>query len=180
MTAQPPDATARQKLEDVRGASHRELIATQLAEERATKMSLEQRGLSVITTSGVLATLLFGLAAFAKQSQRASLGPPERSLLIAALILFVGASASSLWVLRPRSYEEADRERLQARVSPAEWSRTDVIEGYRRDAQLNVDIIAAARKTNASKASCLFAAVLLEVAAVACVAAAVALVVYRA
>jgi hypothetical protein len=39
------------------------LINAQVEDEQARKTSLEQRGLAVITTSGVLVSLLFGLGA---------------------------------------------------------------------------------------------------------------------
>jgi len=180
MAEQPSDQNEQLKLEQVRGVSYRQLIETQLAEERATKASLEQRGLAVVTTSGVLATLLFGLAAFAKQSQKVALGAPERYLLLTALLLFVGASAAGLWVARPRAYREAKIEVLYERVTKDEWYQRDPVEAYRRDAQSNVFILETARTRNGNKAKSLFLAISLEVLAVACVAAAVGLVVYRA
>ena len=49
---------------DTRGrAIYSDYIKEQLDAQEARKISLEQRGLAVITTSGVLVTLLFGLTA---------------------------------------------------------------------------------------------------------------------
>ncbi len=45
------------------GLAYAQLIADQLAEERSRKSSLEARGVTVITTAGPLATLLFALTA---------------------------------------------------------------------------------------------------------------------
>jgi hypothetical protein len=51
------------------GDAYTALIIEQLAEERSRKTSLEQRGISVITSSGALVTLLFGLAALTTKPQ---------------------------------------------------------------------------------------------------------------
>ena len=71
-------------------------------------------------------------------------------------------------------------DRLKGRVSRDEWYLPDAVEAYRLDARIEVDIIAASRSVNRSKAWCLYASVLLDVIAIACVAAAVGLVVYGA
>jgi hypothetical protein len=52
-------------LSDVKGGSYGPTIESQLDEERARKASLESRGIGIVTTSGALSTLLFGLVAFA-------------------------------------------------------------------------------------------------------------------
>jgi hypothetical protein len=53
----------------VGGPIYVELLKERLQEERAHKTSLEQRGLSVITSSGTLVTLLFALAAVVTASK---------------------------------------------------------------------------------------------------------------
>jgi hypothetical protein len=47
-------------LDEVNGSSFGPTIKDQLTEERARKTSLEARGIGIVTSSGVLATLLFG------------------------------------------------------------------------------------------------------------------------
>jgi hypothetical protein len=182
---EPPDAAdarnpAALSIDAIRGGSHRQLIDAQLAEERANKSGLEQRALGVITTSGILATLVFGVAAFATQGQRLTLHPPDQALLASALACFVAAAVAALLAVLPRKYEEAGVDRLKGRVSRDEWFQTDVVEAYRLDAKVGVDIIAASRTANYSKAKCLYTAVILDVLAVACVASAVGLVLYGA
>jgi hypothetical protein len=164
-------------LEGIRGGSNRELIASQLSEERSTKDALEQRGLAVVTTSGALATLLFGVSAFATQAEKLSLSAIEVWGLIAGLTFFVVASVVGLLTARPRAYEEAGIANLQKRVDVNEWYRRDPLEAYRLDTQINVDILAAARTANKDKASLLFRAIVLEVVGIFCVAVVVALVV---
>ena len=48
-------------LSDVKGSSYGPTIKAQLDEERVRKTSLEGRGIGIVTSSGALATLLFGL-----------------------------------------------------------------------------------------------------------------------
>jgi hypothetical protein len=173
-----PAAATGLSIDQIRGASYRGLIDEQLAEERATKNGLEQRGLAVITTSGILATLVFGVAAFATQTQKFTLHEPEQGLLAAALVCFVAAAAAALMAVQPRSYAEAKIEKLKERVSPEEWFRKDVLEAYRRDALLNVRIIEVSRQANGCKARWLTGAIILEVVAVGSVALVVGLVLF--
>jgi hypothetical protein len=177
LAAQQEATSGHVSLEAIGGSSYRQLIDAQLTEERATKASLEERGFSVVTTSGGLATLLFGLAALAKNVEKVALNGWEGFFLIAAVVCFVLAAAAGLWTTRPRGYSEAAVKRLQARVEAPLWFNRDVLEAYRKDAQLNVDILEDARKANAKKANTLQAAVVLDVLAIVCVAFAVAIVI---
>jgi hypothetical protein len=71
------------------GAVYAEFMHDQLTAEETRKVSLEQRGLAVITSSGVLAT--FGFGALALFRQRDALPLPA-----AAVCLLVGAAAALL------------------------------------------------------------------------------------
>lgn len=97
-------------LSGVAGALHAALIANQLAEERARKTSLEQRALAVITTSGVLAMLLIGLAAFVvnQAPTTAHVDDMSRRLVVAAAAGFIAAAVLALAVVSPRKHREAD------------------------------------------------------------------------
>jgi hypothetical protein len=154
-------------LSGVAGTLHDALIADQLAEERARKTSLEQRALAVITTSGVLVTLLIGLAAFVKQaSTMAHVGDMSRRLIVAAAGGFIAAAVLALMVVSPRKYNEADLSALDARIMRERWSSPDLIEEARKNAVLSYYIVLHARNQNGSKATLLFLAVIAEVAAV--------------
>jgi hypothetical protein len=75
----------------------------------STKASLEQRAISLITTSGVLVTLAFGFtAAVAKGNHFANFTAAERDVLIAALALFVVSAVIALTVNQPKSYAVPD------------------------------------------------------------------------
>jgi hypothetical protein len=63
------------------------------AQETARKSSLESRGVNVITTSGTLVTLLFGLVAVLTGSESFSLPASAHAYLIVTVILFVSATA---------------------------------------------------------------------------------------
>src|SRR5690348_5642945 len=93
-----PDANA--------GRAYAQLIADQLLEERTRKASLEARGITVITTSSALSTLLFGLTAGLTTLSRFRLPPAAKLPLVLTLATFVFAAAFSLAVNMPLRYRE--------------------------------------------------------------------------
>lgn len=67
-----------------------DLVESEWTRQLGRKASLEQRGITVITTSGVLVTLVFGFtAAVSKGKHFANFTHAEKLLLGIALILFV-------------------------------------------------------------------------------------------
>jgi len=71
----------------------------------STKSSLEQRAITLITTSGVLVTLAFGFAtAVTKSKSFTNFDPVERSFLIASLALFTISALIALGVNFPKGY----------------------------------------------------------------------------
>src|SRR5438093_1388669 len=90
------------------GTEYNAFVTAQLAEERSTKTSLESRGITVITTSGTLVTLLFGLVALAtKTAQTYTLPDPAPGLLVLAAGLFTLAAVFGLLTNWALSYMEA-------------------------------------------------------------------------
>ncbi len=63
--AEQPEALG---LTDISGSSFGPTIKAQLDEERNRKASLESRGIGIVTSSGALATLLFGLVTFTRDN----------------------------------------------------------------------------------------------------------------
>jgi hypothetical protein len=159
---------------EVAGPIYAGIVKDQLSEERLRKTSLEQRALSVVATSGALATLLFGLAAFAAQASKISLNPWQRSSILAAVAGFLVAAVMALLVQIPIPYREASLEKLDLWTQRAPWLSPDVIEAARLEAVLGYFTIKSARRLNKYKARLLFAAVLFDVLAVGAVAVAVA------
>lgn len=69
-----------------------DFVLEQLTAEETRKTSLEQRGLAVITSSGVLATLGFGSLALAKRGDHIPLASASAFLLaVGAVALLVAA-----------------------------------------------------------------------------------------
>lgn len=153
-------------LDSVAGSLHAALISEQVAEERERKGSLEQRTLAVITTSSALATLLIGLAAFARQAHNLHLDTATRWLIVGAATAFLVAAILSLAVIAPRDYKEASPKALDERIMRDRWISTDVVEEARQNAVLYYHTLKLARDLNGCKARLLFFAVSAEVAAV--------------
>lgn len=155
------------------GVSYAALISEQLETERARKTSLEQRGITVITTSGALVTLLFALAALITGENEYS--PPTLAvvLLTGALAAFLLASIAALLTNTVRDFHEADEDVLATLLQDQYWVGRAVV-GEKRAAEVRVSILKTARDLNTKKAEILKLAMRAEVAAVCFVAAAVA------
>ncbi len=148
----------------------------QLEIEDKRKTSFEQRGLAVVTTSGALVTLLFGLAALSTKAQQtfvleAAAKPP----LAAALGLFVVAALAALLTNLPLNYEWPDREKLleALRADPPVAEQV----ALKKVAITRLDVLKAARSKNEFKGKALIVAIAIEVVAVGAVAVAVAIVI---
>src|ERR1700733_11338887 len=82
-----------------------ELVDQELVREFARKDSLERRGITVITASGVLVTLTFGFAtAVAKGQHYANFTTPEKIVLDIALAFFILSAIFALLTNTPRNY----------------------------------------------------------------------------
>jgi hypothetical protein len=164
-------------LSDVAGSSFGPTIKAQLDEERARKTSLEARGIGIVTSSGALATLLFGLVTFtrgnAPNQLHLDIGNTAKGALIAGVLLFAFGALMGLLVNLPVPYREALVPRLANRVTPEQWFKPEPLEAARRDAKLNVDILNSARKYNGWKAIAVFAGIAAEALAGVAVAVAV-------
>lgn len=96
------------------GAIYAAAIDHELQKERDRKASLEERAMAVVSTSGILVSLLFAfLAALGKP---ATLGVGAKLSLAAAMTMFVLACVWSLLVNKPQSYTplgvKSDMERM--------------------------------------------------------------------
>ena len=101
------------------GAVYGPLIASALSDESSRKASLEQRAVSVVTTSGVLVSLLAALTTLLlRNNPPRTLNVAPKALLICTLIMFVVAAVFALVANSPRDYrgfgdEDIDRMVLQ-------------------------------------------------------------------
>jgi hypothetical protein len=157
------------------GSIYRDFLKGQLAEQDARKASFEQRGLSVIATAGTLATLLFGLAAFATAEKIHSLTHDAKSSLIVALVAFGVAGILALLTNMPVPYDvpKAASIKSLAERDPPDSEAVAIKELTEVYARMATD----ANRKNGVKGWLLFSALLCEVVAVAAVAVAVAIVV---
>jgi hypothetical protein len=162
---------------EVNGSSYGQTIKDQLTEERATKSSLEARGIGIVTSSGTLATLLFGIVAFTRGTNNQlhwEISTNAKYALVASVALFALAALLGLAANFPGDYKEADVDKLRERTGD-EWKTKEPVEAARRDAVLYVNIIAGSRVVNAKKAQAVRWGIAAEALATVAVAAAVVL-----
>lgn len=165
-------------MEDSAGAAIAELIGEQLQAEAKRKESFEARGFSVITTSGVLVSLLLGLAALVTKSNGFTLTAPARNMLVGALGLFVLAAVAGIVANLPLRYSGVAPGMFTALLTPERWVAGLVPTAF-RTAEARVKILARARDQNAIKGRAVTFALLLEVCAVTYVAGSVALILLK-
>ena len=164
-----PDPTA--------GHSYSQLIAEQLTEERSRKASLEARGVTIITTSSSLATLLFALTAGLTAAARFILPGLARAPLLLALVSFVLSAVFGLAANLPLKYREPTPAGLAKLISNNYWKAPAEV-GEMRVAEAQVAGLAAARAANNLKVALLTTGIILELVAVALLAWAIAEILY--
>jgi hypothetical protein len=153
-------------------AVYADYIKEQVDAQEARKLSLEQRGLAVITTSGVLVTLLFGLTALSVRRESTFVIPDTAAgLLIAALVFFVLAALLAILTNLPRPYEgvtvAALRQAVKERWDDSERVASEMV------ALTRLKMLASAKRNNDVKGRALVLAMGCEILAVALVGAAV-------
>jgi hypothetical protein len=145
-----------------------EFIKEQLDSQEERKDSLEKRGLAVITTSGALVTLLFGLTALSvKRAATFDLPNTSAVFLVVALGFFVAAALCALVTNLPRSYEAVTVDALRSAVSNR-WEDSETTAS-KMIAQTRLTMLASAKEVNGQKGIALTASVVLEIIAVALV-----------
>jgi hypothetical protein len=159
------------------GGAYGQLIADQLAEERDRKTSLESRGITVITTSGSLAAVLFGLITILASAAHFRLPGSIRLPVVLAVVALVIAGLLGLATNIPLRYKEPTTTALARLLHSNYWTGPGEI-GQLRVAQVQVRTIAAARKANGLKVALLVGAMLCELLAVIFLAWAIAGIVY--
>jgi hypothetical protein len=159
------------------GAAYGQLIADQLTQERSRKTSLESRGVTVITTSGTLVTLLFGLTAGLTAASGFKLPSGAKLPLLLALIAFVIAAGFGILTNMPLRYQEATPEGLGKLVNAKYWT-APATTGELGVAAAQVALLSAARSADNLKVRLLIVAISAELLAVAFLAWAVAVILW--
>ena len=131
------------------GHVYAELIASQLAEERAAKTSLEQRAASGVTWAGGLVAASLGLLSTISGNWAAT-----GFVLVAAALLAIAALFGTR-VITPRDYREAELTKLKAVITDPDLMRADEADALWRSAEQAIEIVEAAREVNGGKAGTL-------------------------
>jgi hypothetical protein len=168
-----PPQPASPKVEGEPGSAiYAEYFAQQLEREDERKSSLEARGVLVVTTSGVLSTILLGLATLTKKQGAAfALPHSARWWVIAALVLLALAVAGALVSNFPFKSGEADVDGLRNLVDES-WDDSPG-EAEKAVAINRLSVLGSSKKTNSRRAWFLFAAMVCELFALIAIAVAV-------
>jgi len=150
---------------------YEELLVRLQAAEEQRKSSLEQRGTAVISTSGALVTLLFGLAAFVPQQARFPVGSAARVALLCAVAFLLLAAVLGVTSTVPLPYGRLRVEELDLRALTAEPAD----KARRRMVMTSARLLEDSQRLNAVKARLVVAATLAEVLAVIGIATSIAL-----
>jgi hypothetical protein len=142
------------------GLSFRTLLDDQLADERAKKNSLEQRGIAVISTAGTLVTITLGFVALATRAPTYVLASVVVLLVVALGGLIV--AAAGLLVNLPARLPIVDADELIAADTEDDGSET-----ARAEHEVLARLLPDLRKVNRRRARLLFAALLVEVSVMA-------------
>lgn len=146
-----------------------EYVKEQVAREAERKESLEKRALSVITTSGVLASLIFALAAFNITKAHPTLGSSAKHALAVGLVAFFVAAVLALAANRPVPYREIKPTELKDAINSERWLESKQV-AEKRTALTEIDVLSSARHRNGWKARTLWTAIAAEVVAIGAIA----------
>jgi MFS family permease len=151
-------------------------VAAQVASQEERKRSFEQRGLAVITTSGVLVSLLFGLTSVLTGAVGYHLPHGSRGWILAALVCFVVAAIAAILTNLPLNYSGVTADALKKTIDER-WEDS-AAEAEREVALTEVTVIRRAKARNRLKGRALVFAITAEIVAVLCLAVAVAVILY--
>jgi hypothetical protein len=138
-------------------------IAEQVEAEESRKTSLETRGLSVITTSAALVTLLFGLAALTTSRKRFFQPHDVPGLMSLALLFFALAAGGGILTNLPLPYKNVKPLELRWAVRDL-WGDTGEMASQRVSAT-HVKFLHRAQIINQIKGYILAVAMTFELAA---------------
>lgn len=129
--------------------------------QEGRKISIEQRGIAVLTTSGAFVTLLFGLVALITKSDTFSLPGEARGPIGLALVALTAAALVGIVTNFPWAYRNVDADALEATID--RYLDDDASTANTRTARTWFDIYKAAASVNEVKARILFAAMFIQV-----------------
>jgi hypothetical protein len=148
------------------------LIEKVVQDERDRKKSFEDRGLTVVSSSGGLITLVAAVAALAPGGLKSGVPDSARTLVFVALVSFVVAAVLGLSVTFPLNYAEPTPDGLERLLEEPFWTGRAFV-ARRARSNLALDVLRAARDANKIKGRLLMAGIAAEVFAVGLLAVAV-------
>lgn len=155
------------------GVVFADFVEKELKAERERRVSLEARGLGVLTTSGTLVTLIFALGALVTGVDKFELDTASLWPLAGALLAFVVAAFLGLLANRLRRYEVTQPAQLHEwRDRDGAWNDT-ADKARRVVTRANILTLASLRQGNNAKADLVDAALWAQLTAVLLLAASV-------
>lgn len=148
-------------------AVYRALIEAELDDQDSRKSSFEARAMAVVSTSGTLVTLLFGLASLVTADESFELSSSARCWLQVAVGLFLCAAVLALGVGLPwRVYGYAPVDEADVKSRLEDNKLRSELDAHRDIAFAQINALEAAKAANSRKGRVLFSAVAVECAAI--------------
>jgi hypothetical protein len=149
-----------------------DLITKELDAEESVTASLQSRGLAVISSSGTLVTLLFGLSAVATTAQHLKLPAAAKPPLYLAAVLLVAAAIAGIVTNAPRGGKVTALRNLAPLLEQPYWDYP-VGPAQQEVARRQLAAAEVARAGNNTRARWLLIGIILEIAGIASTMAAV-------
>ena len=146
--------------DDVAGPVIAQLIAKEAERTQAATASIQSRGLAVISSSGTLVTLLFGLSALATNVDGFALTAATKVPLILAAILLVLAAVAGIATNAPRQRHAVGLEKLGTLLEDEAWS-AEAKDAMQATARAQLVIAKVARAANQTMTRFLLAGIAL-------------------
>jgi hypothetical protein len=145
------------------GEIYSKYILQQIIDEDSRRSSIEQRGLAVVTTTGVLTTALLGVSALVKPSSNHGIPAAAHGYLATAIISLMVAAVVALLTNVPLSYHKVTTDELVSIAKNRDFFREPSLDAMQRIAVTQVKELTVARDKNTTKAALLLAAIGFEI-----------------
>jgi len=152
-----------------------QFVAAELADKRSAKDSFERRGFQLVTTSGALLTVVFGLISLIARDDSLVIPSDARPWLYASLAAFVIAAVGGLVANAPMRYRAPTPAALRAAISGSH--KHSAFSAHVRIAKSQTTALESYWLTNRWKSRSVTAAIAAQVVAVAALAVVIAYVV---
>ena len=135
----------------IAGTATRRLLEDQIADERERRESLESRGAGVITTGGVIVSLVVGVAAAFTDPSKVDVPHVSLVLTYVALTSLLVAAVLAIAVVLPTKYQGVDPMSF-VRLLEEHWWNAPLGPTDRRTAEAQLSVLISTRRANRDKA----------------------------